>query len=88
MTGNECRARTVFGKPQTPQRDRSGQDSRLGLVGLIELRLWPLLRQSPKIIVKDSRCFGKGIADNGLLAAKFRQHAQRLGALPRKDESE
>ena len=78
MTGNECRARTIFGKPQTPQRDRSGQDSRLGLVGLIELRLWPLLRQSPKIIAKDSRCFGKGIADNGLLAADPELDAESL----------
>ncbi|MNF93916.1 hypothetical protein D3C84_766070 [compost metagenome] len=88
MTGNECRARTTFGQPQAPQGDGSGENGRLGLVGLIELLFRPLLGQCPQVVAQGVRGFFEGIRDQRMLSAQLGEHAERLRTLSRKDECE
>ena len=88
MPGNEGRSRTTLCLPQAPERDRGCKNSRLGLVGLIELLFRPLLSQRPEVITQRSGRFGEGVDDDVLLSTKLGQHAERLRTLTGKDESE
>ncbi len=88
MAGDECRARAAFGQPQTPQGDRSGQNGRLGFVGLIEQLFRALLGQCPQVVAQRSRGFLKGFEDQRMLRAQLGQHAEGLRTLSWKDECE
>ena len=88
MSGNESRPRTTLRLPQAPERNRSSENGRLGLVGLIQLLFRALLSQCPQVVTQRSGSLGKGIDDHALLSTKLGQHAERLRSLARKDESE
>ncbi|MNP38111.1 hypothetical protein D3C76_1316020 [compost metagenome] len=88
VTGDVGRTSATFSQPQAPQGDGSGEDGRLGLVGLVELFFRTLLGQRPEVITERLGGFGIGLQDQLLLAPLLGQHTQRLGALTGKDESE
>ncbi|MNY37542.1 hypothetical protein D3C86_1721120 [compost metagenome] len=88
MTGNKGRLRATLGLPQAPQGHGGRQNGRLGLVGLVELFGRAVLGQRPEVIAESGRGFGKRLADRAVLCAQLGEHADRLGALAGKNESE
>ncbi len=88
MPRDERRLRPSLVQPEAPQRNRGRQNSRLRLVGLIQLVFRALLGQRPEVIAQRGRSLGEGISNDSLLRAQLCEHAQGLRALPWKDESE
>ncbi len=88
VAGHIGRLNADFGLPQAPQGDGSGQDGRLGLVGLVEQLYRALLGQGPQVVTQGSGRFSESIDHQRMLRALLGEHGQGLGTLPRKDECE
>src|SRR3990167_6263278 len=88
VPGDKRRTRGALSKPGTTKRNRSGEDRRLSLVGLIELFFRTLLSQRPEVITKGFGSLGEGFEDQRSLRTMLGEHAERLGTLTWKDECE
>ncbi len=74
--------------PDPPRRDPGRQHRRLRALRGAELGLGPVLAERPEVVAEHVARFGKGGTHDGLRRAEFGEHADGLGPLPRKDESE
>ncbi len=88
VTGDECRNRTALGQPHVPQGNGSGQNGRLGLVGLVEQLGRTVLSQCPQVVAEGFGSLLESVEDQRMVRALLGEHTERLRSLTRKDECE
>ena len=74
--------------PQAPGGDAGDQHGGLRAFGFVELFERTLAAQLPQVVAEHRRGFVEGGADHGRNAGELREHADRLGTLAGKNESE
>jgi hypothetical protein len=82
------RLRSALRLPQTPHGDTRREQRGLRVFGAIEHHLRAALRERPEVDAGAVGRLGKRLAHLRMQFAEFGEHADRLRALSRKNESE